>query len=803
MLNKHFIAKTSPKAVKENIVYWKDYRVTVLSGRLFRIEQSEQKKFRDRATQTVWFRNMPKQNFSCAQIEDGAIIDTGACKLILRAMRGDCRIELNGKEFLITNEGNLLGTYRTLDCCNGDIYDCPWDSSDKRKIELGTGVCSKTGIALFDDGASLSLGDNGEILPERGDGTDEYVFVYGNDYRAAVRALYSITGSVPLIPRYVLGNWWSRYHAYTDREYMQVITAFEKRNIPLTVATVDMDWHYSNTKEIDERFGISVNGLKDEKCVGTNENFGWTGYTWNEALFPDYKKFLSGLHDRGLKVTLNLHPADGVRYWEMQYEEMAKAVGKDAGTKELIPFRITDDQFLNAYFSVLMKPYEKDGVDFWWLDWQQGSKSEIEGFDPLWALNHYHYLDHAENHDVPLILSRYAGIGSHRYPLGFSGDTHITWDTLKYLPYFTATASNIGYTWWSHDIGGHMLGEKSDELYLRQIQYGVFSPINRLHGCNCATMTKEPWAYRNGTGLIAEEFLRFRHRMIPYLYSAAYDTHKNGIALVEPLYYRNREQAAYRYPNEYYFGSELLVAPVTEKADNSGYARVNVWLPEGVWTDIFTGDKYEIGTGGAEKTFLRTLDSIPVLAKAGAILPLSADQGNGCGNPERLDVWVYAGNGSYTLYEDDGDKTCFIKFTAKHENGVQSVTVCAKDDTEIIPKNRVMTLYFKDIPEGKITLLRNGKIIQTEEMYENCAAVRFAFSAKDKFEIKVNYREATDLERLKQRAKQILTFAEGGNVEKEAIYVGFKKSNSVDDFCREVNDSALSETVKKYLIETI
>ena len=107
---------------------------------------------------------------------------------------------------------------------------------------------------------------------------------------------------------------------------------------------------------------------------------------------------------------------------------------------------------------------EKEGVDFWWIDWQQGTKTKIPGLDPLWALNHYHTLDSAKNGSRPLTLSRYSGLGSHRFPLGFSGDTICSWKSLKFQPYFTGSAANAGYTWWSHDIGGHMHGIQDDEL---------------------------------------------------------------------------------------------------------------------------------------------------------------------------------------------------------------------------------------------------------------------------------------------------------------------------------------------------
>ena len=305
------------------------------------------------------------------------------------------------------------------------------------------------------------------------------------------------------------------------------------------------------------------------------------------------------------------------------YNEMAQAVGKNAATEEQIHFDIFDPVFTNAYFNVLHKPYERDGVDFWWIDWQQGKVAGKLGIDPLWALNHYHYLDIGKNCTQPLILSRYAGVGSHRYPLGFSGDTLVTWATLEYLPYFTATASNIGYGWWSHDIGGHCNGEHNGELYLRHAQFGVFSPINRYHSTLLPTLTKEPWAYLNGTGALIEKQMLLRHQLVPMLYTCSYRATEDADMLIEPLYYYNQNQAkAYEYRNEYYFGKSLIVAPIVTPEEKDGFARVKVWLPKGKYTDIFTGDQYVIeNENGAEKTLFRTLESIPKSKKRMSRLP--------------------------------------------------------------------------------------------------------------------------------------------------------------------------------------
>ena len=159
-----------------------------------------------------------------------------------------------------------------------------------------------------------------------------------------------------------------------------------------------------------------------------------------------------------------------------------------------------------------------------------------------------------------------------------------------------------------------MCGYKDDELYVRFLQFGVFSPINRLHSSNSDTFTKEPWAYGNGTGLIAAEYLRLRHRMIPFLYSASVEVAENGLALIEPMYYEwADEEEAYQYPNQYLFGGQMIVAPVTAKSEAQGMARVKAWLPQGTWTDFFTGDEY---AGGQELTFVRWLEEMPVLLKA-------------------------------------------------------------------------------------------------------------------------------------------------------------------------------------------
>ena len=704
MLDKHLTVKTEPEAFTGNMTRWKSLRVSVLSPTLFRIEKDINKKFCDKATQAVWFRNMSSVEYSVEFGTREITLTTDKATLVVKEEILNSYVILGDKTVFLGKIKNLPGAYRSLDRCDGNVY-LGRDGVNKR-IKLEDGIVSADGVGLYDDTKSLILEDDGRLAPREDDQADIYVFAHGKDFRGALRDLYMISGSVPLIPRYALGNWWSRYHAYTDKEYLLLLDKFARRDVPLTVATVDMDWHWSNT--LDEKKKITEQGKNDEYHGGNN---GWTGYSWNTDLFPDYREFLGKVKQRDLKITLNLHPADGIRYFEDMYADMARAVGKSPETEQLIPFDFTSDDFINAYFKILHKPYERDGVDFWWIDWQQGEQTSMPGLDPLWALNHYHTLDNATDHES-LILSRYCGIGSHRYPLGFSGDTVVSWNSLNFIPYFTAMGTNAGYTWWSHDIGGHMNGEKNDELYMRYVQFGVFSPINRLHCVSSRLVTKEPSVYMNGTGLIAEEFLRLRHKMIPFLYSASYETHVNGRALIEPMYYAYPDSKdAYGCDGQYTFGDQLIVAPITHASEKKGLTVKSVWLPEGRWTDIFTGDEYD---GGRWVDMVRWKDSIPVLAKEGGFFVLDGRQHtNSIANPDKLTVCVFNGNGEYTLHEDSDGSFMHTHFKSEAVDGVQRVTISVDGDRSVM-SNRDYRLEFRNIPDGKIRICENGKEIDFE-----------------------------------------------------------------------------------------
>lgn len=812
----HLKAATFPKAHSKNILYFDSYRITVLDGGLFRIEKCEERSFNDKATLHIWHRNMPPVPFTSSRDGNSLTVSTDRASLTLCRNFEESFVTIEGKKIPLNNDGNLLGTYRTLDC-----YDGEYNIRDGIRLKLECGVCSKSGVAIIDDTNALILGDDGRPEAAHECIFDIYVFAYGNDYRAAVKALYMICGSTPMLPRFAFGNWWSRYHAYSDREYLHLLDKFEENGIPLTVATLDMDWHWSDNVDADKQISAQGKNTADRGTFSEDGKvrIGWTGYSWNTNLFPDYRAFLRELRERGLKATLNLHPASGIRYYEDMYEEMATAMGIDPATEKAVPFNISDPHFIEEYFKILHHPYERDGVDFWWIDWQQGTKTEMAGLDPLWALNHYHYLDNGRINKYPLIMSRYAGIGSHRYPIGFSGDTTISWDTLKLMPYFTATAANCGYTWWGHDIGGHHLGVKDDELYLRFLQFAVFNPINRFHSTNSEIINKEPWNYEGGIGELAKKMLVLRHRMIPFLYSFNRRTHTEGVALCEPMYYQYPEyEESYKFKYQYMFGEQLLVAPVTEKSREDGLSVTEVFLPSGEWTDIFTNEVYRVKEGGAVICAVRPLDSIPVFARSGSVLPLSCDGGNGHGNPVKLEVKIYDGCGEYSLFEDRQDAEAFTKFLLTSDGETQKVKIQVEGDRDVIPAGRSITLSFPNIvirhpadfslgldrPAPNVQVLKNGSPIEAYvKDYAEVSVTISDFDPSDTYEVSVSVEPLDELTCHKRSVINTLRKTHGQFSTRNFILEKVIKYDDLSRIIGRVQLSGLSKTEKLRLTETI
>ena len=680
-----------PIANSEAIVVSKNARFTILTDRLIRMELDPDGAFENRPSLVYWYRNFESPDYKVSRNDNWLEIETDYLKIHFyennRFHWRDLWIELKQSgqiwRYGDVDHQNLGGTIRTLDSSLG-------------KIDLDPGLISRSGWALVDD-SQTPIFDENNLPTARNKALaykDLYFYGYAQDYLAAIKDHQKVSGKPGLLPRWALGNWWSRFWVYSDLDLISLMDDFQHYQIPLSVCIVDMDWHITNPG---------------------NQSSGWTGYTWDRELFPDPEGFLAELHQRKLKTALNLHPAEGVHPHEDAYPDMATRIGVDPASNQPIPFDITDPLFVRAYFETLHHPLEAQGVDFWWLDWQQGSNSKILGLDPLFWLNHLHYYDQGKTSQKrPFIFSRWPGLGGQRYPIGFSGDTVVHWKSLAFQPEMTATASNVAYGWWSHDIGGHCEGVEEAELYLRWVQFGVFSPIFRLHSTNNPYIDRRPWGFDGDTLTHARHAMQLRHQLIPLIYTANYINASQSEPLILPMYYRwQREEAAYQSPGQYLFCRQLLVAPVTDPIDPQlGLARKLVWLPKGSWFDFNT---HEFFQGDFWYSFYAGLEDIPRFVQSGAIIPIDADPiRNGVDMPTRFLLKIFASkDASFELYEDAGEGTGYLD----GEYCITRICQSHRDNQLVIKIEAAKGAYAPSLPQSRqwqfeiVGVSQPGKIV--------------------------------------------------------------------------------------------
>ena len=657
-----------PKAVIQS----GNARFTLLTPRVIRMEWSEDSKFEDRASLTFVNRKLPVPKYTKSENDGWLEITTDELKLKYKAGSGIfteanllVEYKLDGQpkiwKYGQVNNGNMLGTRRTLDGTDGE-YNDPKNPTTKLKLE--DGMISREGWCVVDD-AQKPLFDNSEwpwvtARPVK-KFQDLYFFGYGFNYKQAMQDFTAVAGKIALPPKFIFGYWYSRYWPYTQKEVTEIIGTFESLNIPMDVFVIDMDWHLT----IEKDFFKDGKRIKDQ----AGENIAWTGFTWDKNFFPFPNDLLSWKKDKNLKMCLNLHPASGIQPHEEKYPEMAKAMGIDPATKKYVPFDITNKEYAKNYFDIMLHPMEKSGIDFWWLDWQQWSTTTIPGVNPTFYLNYVHYSDMERRNQVrPFIYHRWGGLGNHRYQIGFSGDTKISWASLDYQPYFTTTAANVGFGFWGHDIGGHHLNQDNDpELLTRWFQFGVFSPLLKTHATHDDGIKRKIWEYPSENFFIMRDLIDLRYALVPYIYTAARKSYDESISLCKPLYYEYPQaDEAYKYRNEYFFGDDIIANPVTKPiGKDSLFAYQTTWLPEGKWFEWATGTLMD---GGKTVTRAFTIDEIPLYVKEGAIIPMQPKVKNLSEKVDRIILNVFpGGKGSGKMYEDEGNNQNF-------KNGKYAVT---------------------------------------------------------------------------------------------------------------------------------
>ena len=272
--------------------------------------------------------------------------------------------------------------------------------------------------ALSDD--SLLFGADGELQPRRPGTRDLYLFLYGRQFERGLRDFYRLSGRPPLLPASPSATGGAASGLIQRRNTLSSWSAFAAEGTPFSVAVLDMDWHLTRVPE-----GYS----------------GWTGYTWNRELIPEpdccWRVCRQGLR------RVEPAPGGGVQPFEERYDEVAELMGVTGG--ETIPFDLNDRRFRHAYFELLLHPLEDMGVDFLVDRLAAGTRSTVEGLDPLWLLNHWHFLDAARRGAGRSSSRAMPGQARTGTPIGFSGDTIASWASLDFQPRFHRRRGEHGF----------------------------------------------------------------------------------------------------------------------------------------------------------------------------------------------------------------------------------------------------------------------------------------------------------------------------------------------------------------------
>lgn len=603
------------------------YRIQILTERLIRLEYNENGHFVDSQTALVVKRKFPRPIFTVR--EDPAYLYIDTAFINLKYLKNsnftekslDALITQSQKQWFYGQKEvyNYGGTTISLD--------------NKLKLpSLSKGLYSPLSFVTIDDSNSLLLDEYSNVYKREENSKDIYIFAYGTDFSLVLQDYFNLTGYPSFIPRYALGNWWSRDIPYQNEHILPLLNKFRMSNIPISVFLFDQMWS------------------KKDKAYQTESSF-----SFSEELIKEPKKLINTIHKMNIKVGVKINPVDGIFPYEDYYNEAKSYINPNK--KGIIEFNYFDARFMDLYLKILIHPLLNLGIDLFWNDFKK-----LDNIDSLFILNDYMKKDLERSNIRSIVLSRNSLYAAHRYPICYSGKNQISWDVLKFLPMFNITSSNIGVCYWSHDVGGSTGGIEDGELYIRSVELAVFSPFLRFNTESGTYYKREPWRWDIVTNNIVSYYLRLRHQLIPYLYTEIYKYHKEGIPFIEPFYYKY--PFVYddpNYVNQYFFGSSLLISPIIKKTDSLINRTIQkFFIPEGTWYDFKSGKKY---LGNKKYVSFYKIEDYPVFVKAGGIIPLAGVSDlmqTEC--PKELEINVFPGETNhYDLYEDDGISKDYLK----------------------------------------------------------------------------------------------------------------------------------------------
>jgi alpha-D-xyloside xylohydrolase len=473
----------------------------------------------------------------------------------------------------------------------------------------------------------------------------DYIVFYGPSADSVIASYRSLSGHVPMFPLWAYGFWQCRERYTSGSHLVETVKEFRKRDLPLDV--IVQDWQY----------------------WGSN---GWGVPKFDETNYPNPSGFIKELHD------LNAH--FNISIWSNP--DKNSEIGKGYVSKNLfIPNTKWLDYFnpvtRKEYWNTLKENLFDHGVDSWWMDATEPENDALRGEKTFLGLGNFYRLTYPlfvsqavyeGQRSTTLekrvcILTRSAFLGQQKYAIiNWSGDIGGNWDAYK-----RQIAAGLNYTitglpYWTTDIGGFFrpgqsqyTDEKFHELLIRWFQWGTFNPIFRIHAYQTET---EPWKYGQQVEDNIRKMLNLRYRLMPYIYSEAWQITKNGSTMMRSLVMDfNGDTSALNQPHEYMFGKSFLVAPVTEPDVNEW----NVYLPKSyMWYDFWTGEKHIGGQMVIKET---PIEIIPLYVKAGSILPIGPEVQYAAGKKwDTLEIRIYSGaDGEFTLYEDENDNYNYEK----------------------------------------------------------------------------------------------------------------------------------------------
>lgn len=658
------------KALSDNIISGPKYRFTVLTESLVRMEYNEDGIFEDRPTLFAQNRLFSKPEFNFKEDTLKLVIQTKYFKLTYRKNK-----PFKGSSLLpdVNLKVELPGTTRIWHYNHPEVrnFGTPGKrlTDENGKINFVKGLYSADGFACIDDSKTDIILESGDIEKRPKNTVDLYLFTYHTDFGKCLVDYFNLTGFPPMLPRYALGNWWSKDVSYSDEELEELVKDFEDNDIPISLILLNHEWH--------------INSYNDKKNIKS-------GFNFNLEHFPNYQETINNVHKHNIKLGLSIDPTDGIYPYENNYLNYKNFLGS---SEEVIPFNAFDGKTYIAYFNFLIKPLLDLNIDAFWLN-NNNIPNDIQA-----ALNIYHSANVMNLNKRTMLLTSSALVAPHKYPILYSGNSIVDWNTLKKIPFHNLSSTNIGVSWWSHDIGGFHKGIEDNELYTRFVQLGVFSPIFKFGSEGGKYYKREPWLWEVKTQNIVKNYLNLRHRLIPYLYTEMYKYHKMGVPLIKPLYYKEPkmyDDTIYR--NEYYFGSQFFVTPIIDKKDTDMNRVIHrFYLPEGQWYEYFSGKKF---VGGKKYLYFVKDEDYPVFVKAGGIIPLSNNENNIIDVPKNMEIEIFPGQSNiYNLYEDDG-------ISYNYENGYFMITSI---EYQYMENNYHVTIKPISGKAGVVPSLRNYK----------------------------------------------------------------------------------------------